>query len=187
MSITRLTTNGLTGTKYDTVSADNYYMEPIATTLLASATGTVTFNNIPQNYKHLQIRLFVGDVGTGGGTFKMTYNNDTSASYADHFIRANGATISASNDINASSMFIGSYMEGTSILGGFVVDILDYANVNKYKTSRTLGGGDANGSGFINLFSGLWQNTAAISRIDLSSNNGNLTTNSRFSLYGIKG
>jgi hypothetical protein len=65
---------------------------------------------------------------------------------------------------------------------------LDYANTNKYKTTRSIGGNDNNGSGFVSLISGLWLSTSAISNIEIIPLNGTLWTQySHFALYGIKG
>jgi len=156
-------------------------------TVPSGGASSITFSAIPQTgYKHLQLRAFATDTGTGGGTFKMTYNGDTGSNYADHFIRANGATISAAADTSNTFMYIGSVNESSSSFGAFVIDILDYANTTKYKTSRSLGGNDANGSGFINMFSGLWQSTNGINSINITSNNGNFAQYSQFTLYGVK-
>ena len=68
-----------------------------------------------------------------------------------------------------------------------LIDILDYLNVNKYKTVRSLGGIDINGSGgFIDLFSGNWRSTSAITRIDLTPSVNNFKQYSHFALYGVK-
>lgn len=185
MSISRLTTNGLTGTKYDTVSADNYYMEPIATNLLGSAAATVTFSNIPQGYKHLQIRGIAAGVSN---TFAdMTFNSDTGSNYAQHDIYGDGASAGAEAGTSRANIPVTALPNVTSVYNAFVIDILDYANVYKFKTARILQGRDANGSGVIYFMSGLWQNTAAITSITITSRVGNIATNSRFSLYGIKG
>jgi hypothetical protein len=72
-----------------------------------------------------------------------------------------------------------------SVFGGIVIDILDYANTNKYKTMRTLSGYDANGSGNVGLFSGLWMNTAAVTSINLLTFYDQYATYSSFALYGI--
>jgi hypothetical protein len=190
MSITKLTTNGLTGAKYDTVSADNYYMEPIATTLLASATATVTFSNIPQGYKHLQIRgIYQNNQGTSSVDYiQMLINSDTSSSYVTHRLQGNGTAASAG--VTAATVYAYptfSVQGVTSIYGASIIDILDYANVNKYKTIRTLGGYDANGAGNVGLNSNLWMNTASITNLQFSVQTGSFNTNSRFSLFGVKG
>lgn len=195
MSITRLTTNGLTGTKYDTVSADNYYMEPIATTLLSGTSAAVTFSNIPQNYKNLQVRMLAQETRAtyGVGGFTMQYNSDTGSNYSQHLLYGDGASAIAAAGASQSSMLTG--YAGTNTGGtfsGVIIDILDYANVYKYKTSRSLFGVDLNGTvggigGYVGMASGLWMNTAAITSIVLTPSFSPFTANSRFSLYGIRG
>ena len=78
--------------------------------------------------------------------------------------------------------------ETANSFGAYVVDVLDYANTNKYKTVRTLGGKDLNGSGQEGLYSNLWKNTNAITDITLKVVGGsNFVQYSHFALYGIKG
>jgi hypothetical protein len=184
MAVTRLTTNGLTGTKYDIASADNYYMEPIATNLLGSGTATVTFNNIPQGYKHLQIRGMM--IGAATSWQRMQLNGDTGSNYPIHELRGNGTSASTSASTPADHIWLGLTTSSSYPLS-FITDILDYANVNKYKTVRSLYGQDQNGAGQTGITSGVWLNTAPINSISLYINGGNLNANSRFSLYGIKG
>jgi hypothetical protein len=185
MAVTRLTTNGLTGTKYDIASADNYYMEPIATNLLASATSTITFSNIPNTYKHLQIR-YMTLTGTATNDLRMRFNSDTGSNYVWHQLQGNGATAASAANLSQTLIAIG-LVGGTANPGVGVVDILDYANTNKFKTTRALAGIDQNGSGVIMFWSGLWQNTSPVNSITFDSASGNFNTNTRISLYGIKG
>ena len=72
--------------------------------------------------------------------------------------------------------------------GVTIIDILDYANTNKYKTFRSLVGSDTNDTnGAVGLASGSWRSTSAITSITLSNNvSGNLAQYSSFALYGIK-
>jgi hypothetical protein len=193
MSITKLTTNGIVGAKYDTVSADNYYMEPIATQLLTSTQATITFDNIPQGYKHLQLRqiarLNVSDTGTE--ITKLRFNDDTSASYSHHSLYGTGSSAGAGSGVSQTMTNSGALLQRSNTTSVFTVgitDILDYSNVYKFKTVRTLTGGDDNGAGWLGLYSGLWQNTAGITKIVLTPTAAiNFGVNSRFSLYGIKG
>jgi hypothetical protein len=193
MGITKLTTNGVNGTKYDIASADNYYMEPIATTLLGSSTATVTFSGIPNTYKHLQLRIFGrGDRAAGGVSVNMQFNGDTNtANYYSHYIEGNGSTAYAGAAANVIYIYdLAAASSTTSVFGAQVIDILDYANVYKFKTVRGLSGWDNNSAspaGQIAFQSGLWSNTAAITSISMSPFSGNFIANSRFSLYGIKG
>jgi hypothetical protein len=191
MSISKLSTNGLTGAKYDTVSADNYYMEPIATTLLASSQATISFTNIPQGYKHLQLR-FIGrgtDASTGVG-LRWRFNGDTSGLMPSHAVYGDGSSATATYYGSNNPMSLGGFTGANStasVFGAGVLDLLDYASTSKFKTVRLLDGRDVNGSGFIFFESGLYQSTAPVSQIDITCSAGNFAANSRFSLYGIKG
>jgi hypothetical protein len=86
---------------------------------------------------------------------------------------------------NASSFL--AYVGGTAQFGVAIVDILDYANANKAKTTRGLGGVDNNGSGIVALTSGLETTTTAVSSLTFTANSGNFAEYSSFALYGIKG
>jgi hypothetical protein len=202
MSITKLTTNGIVGAKYDTVSADNYYMEPIATTLLSGTSGTITFSNIPQNYKHLQLRA-IAQTNRSGYVVDLTkvqFNSDTGANYSSHNLFGGYNTtpnVTANANVSSNHMQFNGLNSGvaTSVFTATVMDILDYSNVYKYKTVRNLQGFDSNGTvgtgslgGTIALSSGLWMNTAAVTSMSISMIDGTaFNTNSRFSLYGIRG
>jgi hypothetical protein len=188
MATTKITTSSFTGlNKYDIASADNNYMETIASTLVgAGGVSSITFNNIPQGYKHLQIRAFFL-TSVADRSFRYTFNSDTGTNYASHYLRGNGATFAASGDASLAFGYLGATVNSTTYGSAFIIDILDYANTSKYKTSRCLSGGDANGSGYAQLYSSLWMNTAAINTINVYPNTGNFAQYSRFSLYGIKG
>lgn len=189
MAVTRLTTNGLTGTKYDIASADNYYMEPIATTLVGSGgTLSVTFSNIPNTYKHLQIRsISQSSSGNVTDSLRVQFNGDTGANYAYHALYGIGSgTGSFAGNTGNSWAKAGQLSLSTTSFGGGIIDILDYSNTNKFKTVRSLSGVDFNGSGVIALESNIWLNTAAITSITIPYTV-NFAQNSRFSLYGIKG
>ncbi len=49
-------TSAKTGSTSLSLALENNFMEPIASTLVgAGGVSTVTFNDIPQTYKHLQV------------------------------------------------------------------------------------------------------------------------------------
>jgi len=197
MSITKLTTNGIVGAKYDTVSADNYYMEPIATTLVgAGGVATIEFTNIPQGYKHLQIRAITKNTGAFAGTLDswMTFNSDSGSNYSFHQLQGNGAAAASAAGTSQTRVRIPNQSPGANstanTFGSAVIDILDYANVYKYKTTRSLYGANDNTTNTeyrIFLHSGLWMNTAAITSITIVPETANFAQYSRFSLYGIRG
>ena len=169
---------------------NNNYMEPIATTLVGSGgVNQVTFNDIPQTYKHLQLRCSALTT-TGGKVMVMKLNSDNGSNYTSHILQGNGSAASAAGFTgNSFARFFGlGHGTSTTNPAGSIVDLLDYTNTSKNKTLRALSGSDFNGSGEVTLESALWLNTNAISSIQIVTNDGtNYAQYSRFSLYGIKG
>ena len=161
--------------------------DSIQTYTLSSTQTAVTFSSIPSTYKHLQIRASVRDSSTGSA--KVTFNADTASNYSAHALYGDGSSALATNLL---STYIPIQRNGfmaiaASTFSGIVFDILDYANTNKYKTTRSLAGWDANGTGFINLESGSWRNSVdPISSITFTSNGTAFQQYSSFALYGIK-
>jgi len=154
--------------------------ESIATVTPYTTTTTVEFNSIPSTYTHLQIRALV----MGSAYSTLRFNSDTTTSnYRSHYLGGQGTVTFAGSDANQA------YFANGGSTNGFVaiVDILDYANTNKYKTQRTSSGWDNSGSGEVYLTSSLWMSTAAISSIKITSASGTFASGSYFALYGIKG
>lgn len=154
-------------------------------TVGAGGQATVTFSSIPSTYSHLQIRALVKPATTS--TWLLTRFNGSSASkYAYHELLGSGAAASAAGAGTQNTMISMDNMSNANF-GAAVIDVLDYSNTNKYKTLRSLAGQDNNGSGYIGLYSGFyWNDTTAISQIDLTMSSGNLAQYSSFALYGIK-
>ena len=72
--------------------------------------------------------------------------------------------------------------------GHNLCDILDYKSTSKFKTTRSLGGFDNNGSGIVHFTSGLWRSTNAVSSIKLYPQQGGIFAQyTSIALYGIKG
>jgi len=162
-------------------------------TVGGTAVSSISFTNIPSTYKHLQLRGIYRDTWTvsGVGEFYVFPNNDTSSSYSDHWIQGNGSSASAFGyGSRNDGMFLGMGVRGGSLssaFGVFVIDILDYANTNKYKTARSISGADTNGGGEARVQSASWQKTTAISSLVITPNGYGFAQYSNFALYGIKG
>ena len=162
-----------------------------------SSTG-IQFTSIPSTYTHLQIRGLARETVTAGNytSFYIYFNSDTTNNYSGHYLAGNGASASA-YAWTSNSGILGSFLTSVDAIannfGAFVIDILDYANTNKYKTVRTLNGFDNNGNGAtdfnkgaVDLSSGSWLSTNAITSIKLTGPS-TLAQYSTFALYGIKG
>jgi hypothetical protein len=171
--------------------AVNTAYESIATTTVGGGgSASVTFSSIPSTYTHLQIRGIANRTSGGDDNINLRVGNgsiDTGSNYSTHQMFGDGAGVTASGTANASIITAIPCSSASSSFGGFVIDILDYANVNKYKTVRILSGDDRNGSGYVILRSGNWRNTSAIDTISFIPNSGNISQYSSFALYGIKG
>lgn len=156
-----------------------------------TAVSDVTFTNIPNTYAHLQIRAQLRlTLATTDDNSYIQFNSDTGNNYSTHSLYGSGsaAAATATSTTNNILAFRSSGANSSAnIFGVGVFDILDYANTNKYKTTRNLTGHDQNGSGFIFFNSGLWQNTNAITSIKITPANGNFAQYSQFALYAVKG
>jgi hypothetical protein len=120
----------------------------------------------------------------------IKYNGSTSTYYRGHQFYGEGTTAYASADSATSSGYASYFPGSTNVANVFaagVLDVLDYANTNKNKVSRSLTGYDSNGGGIILLRSSLWQTTTAVNQIELVCSAGSFDTYSKFALYGIKG
>jgi len=159
--------------------------DSIASASGTGSSGTITFTSIPQTYTHLQLRVYGGVATTATSSSNLQFNNDsTAANYATHFLYGNGASAAAGGGVATP---YGIYVNGISSAPSVtIIDILDYTNTNKNKVSRSLNAYEANGSGVVNLLSGLWLSTVAITRLDIVAGQ-NWGTYSKFALYGIKG
>jgi hypothetical protein len=164
--------------------------ESIATVTAGSAVSSLDFTSIPQTYSHLQIRgIGRNSVANADDNISMQFNSDTAANYSLHYISGSGASASAGAATGQSSMIILRVPGSTSsanMFGPGVVDILDYANTNKFKTIRSITGHDQNGSGSVWLFSGNWRSTSAITSIKIFYSGNTLAQNTTFALYGVK-
>ena len=165
------------------------YQSIATTTVGGGGSATITFSSIPATFQHLQLRVMC-QINVGDADFGIRFNSDTGSNYSKHQIYTYGSgTPLATGTASTTSIPGGSsYSNSSGVFGVAVIDILDYANTSKYKTARVLTGTDANSSGFLSFRSGVWQNTNAISRIDLVQTSGSsFQQYSSFALYGIKG
>ena len=169
--------------------------ESIATqTVGAGGVASVTFSSIPSTFTHLQIRAFARSA-TAAQTdgLRVRFNGDTASNYARHVLYGDGTSALAAAAASGNLIGLTDITAASATANAFGVaisDILDYANTNKYKVTRTLGGGDTNSASFgqVDLFSGLWMSTTAINSINIFMNSGaNITQYSHFALYGIRG
>lgn len=168
--------------------ATNSYESISTVTVGAGGASSISFSSIPSTYKHLQVRSIIRTASSTEDF--LVYKPNNAALSARHFVSGNGSTTGAGGSTSVFDM--GSIPNSGSLsntFGAYILDILDYADTNKNKTLRQLNGTDVNGSGGdIQLVSGLYASTSAISSLVINTYNGtSFAANSSFALYGIKG
>jgi hypothetical protein len=161
-------------------------------TVTGSAVATVSFTSIPGTYKDLiLVSRPRGTAAVAAVNLQMQFNSDTGANYDWGTISAASATVTYGTSVGANSIRVGAISAGTSInanrYGSVTVEIVQYTNISMEKdiisrswddASRTTGTFRRQDGG------GTWRNTAAITRIDLAMDSGNIDVGSTFVLYG---
>lgn len=154
-------------------------------TVPSGGLSSITFAGIPNTYNHLQIRAT--QLNTTTATTNLRLNADSGSNYSRHYLYGGGSSaVGAAGSANQTSVGV-LYNESTTYASVAVIDILDYASTTKNKTIRSLNGWDANGSGYVFLYSGSWMNSSsAINSLTFTPDGGSLAQNSQFTLYGVK-
>ena len=152
----------------------------------------ISFTSIPSTYKHLQIRGYF-ELTTEGQTPLLRFNGDSGSNYSWHTIRQYNNTLldtyGIANTSYAQQTFQwGTYgTQGSGFPNNIIIDIFDYNDTNKFKIceATAFSAKFANSLQRVSYSSGMWRGGSAISSI--SFNALLYTSNTRVSLYGIKG
>jgi len=186
-------------------------MEAIQTTYCEDDVAYVDFTGIGTDYEDLQIRASARAYATGvdnhwWGVKLQTGDSDwgTSANYAYHMMYVSGTTTTGNAVATGSDAFfqfngsLGNDDTGTTaytdsaVYASIVLDIFDYANVEKNTTVTALAGSafpySTTGLGFNSGV--LVDNKAAITGVRIGAYNGlssgSTLRGSVFTLYGLK-
>jgi hypothetical protein len=160
---------------------------PIASQVLASATGTVTFSSIPSTYTDL-VLVANFTVATASGNLVITFNGDTTSGlYSKTQLEGTGASVYSGRTANANNIGLDSNMgSDTTSPSVHILNLMNYAKTSVFKTvlHRQSSFWSANPGTAARV--GLWRNTNAITSITLSNGGVNFSVGSTFTLYGIK-
>lgn len=176
-----ITKSKLITASYESIASRN----PISGTF----TTSITFNSIPSTYSSLQIRYIIQP--NASDSLALRFNGNTSSIYDFHALNGDGASVVASN-LGTDQTYIqafGYYPMNASYMNAGIIDIHDYASTTKNKVIRSFSGVDNNSTGgSVQLRSGNWRNTSAVTSITLYTVSSNhMLTGTSFALYGIKG
>jgi len=164
--------------------ADTGAMFPISVYTVGDVNASsITLSNIPSTYTHLQVRFLTLNSATGATFFRL--NGDTAGNYSNHYLYGSGTDAQTGGTANSTQLYIANH--GTSIPTIGIIDILDYKNTNKYKTTRTISGNETNsGNNTASaIWSGNWRNTNAVTTFQIYPSGANFTQFTTVALYGI--
>lgn len=170
-----------TGLKWATASSGG--MTLISTTTLTGA--QIDLTSIPQTYKSLRLVITNYKPATDGDRFAYRFNADSNTRYRNAEYQA---------DFEASSAFNQTYLwtapqDDTVATGLIVLDLPDYTNATTWKWNNiiALSVSDTNTAQF-RVFKaiGVYNQTAAITEINLLNYSGGNFTSGTAYLYGVK-
>lgn len=158
-----------------------------------SGTGVVSFTSIPGSYNALKI---VGQgrsdaAGTGAIIVKMQFNTDTGNNYGYQVLFGNGTTAGSGQSLtqpNAQAAEVSKAGDVGGYQSSFQVTIPSYAGTTFKKTyigNYMLFIGAFTSTMYAINIGGYWDNTAAITQLDLTLASGNWVSGSAVYLYGL--
>jgi len=161
--------------------------EPIATSTLGSAQASISFTDISGNYTDLIIAgsLRCNDVSSGATNALIRFNDDSGANYNYMVILGDSVSGSSSRGINSTSLLVSSVGNDTPLRYSVEKwEIFNYSNTNTFKS--VLLNHMVNFGNQVQVFSGLWRSTSAITKISITLDGStNLASGSSLTLYGV--
>jgi Flp pilus assembly protein TadG len=163
-------------------------------TKIASATGTgssnaLSFTAIPDTYTDLVVRGTLQTTNSISTTGRWRFNNDSGNNYSIQRIRTNGqSNFTGSLEASVGSVYAGDIVTSASspsVFSSMELNVFSYADVTYLcPTATQSAGSPRNGEGWV--FSAItYLPMTAVSRIDFLIDDGNFTTTSKLTLYGI--
>jgi hypothetical protein len=160
--------------------------EPIATFTLSSNQTGLSFTSIPASYTDL--RLVVNVLSTGPSNLWVRFNNDASSNYGDVRTIGQSGTAVSTNTINGDVIQTG-YWGVNSTWFAATFEINNYTNTNIQKNCLwrldSPYGLSSTANTEVILGIGNWNNTSAITQINLVQANQPFAAGSTFTLFGI--
>jgi hypothetical protein len=145
--------------------------------------SSMAFTSIPSTYTDLEILISGRTTGAGNG-INITFNSNTTG-YTNSAIQGNGGSVGSYGTYNRNAGMLGYSGDTASSFGSTKILIPNYAgSINKSYSADAVSESNAT-TAYMNLVSGLWSNTSAITSISLAPMDGTLVQYSTAYLYGI--
>lgn len=160
-------------------------MTLISTTTLSGA--SISLSSIPSSYNSLTLVIRDFLPATDGASVRMQFNTDTGTNYQTTVVTATAMGGNAQT-FASTNLTITSRNDNAVANGLFTVQIPDYANAVTWKFANSAGltVDNAAPTSFRTLISNhAWNQTSAITSIELFPDSGNFTSGSVL-LYGVK-
>jgi hypothetical protein len=170
------------------------FLQPIYTqTTSGATTARVTFNNIPQTFTDLLVKVSQRNTHTQPfDPFVIGFNNDVNTIYSQTSFGGDGSSVnsfrSSSNSYISytNNMAVNAATSTASVFGSLEMYVPNYTSSNfksvivdavtENNTARDVSTGS---------LGGLFRSTAAISRIDILGYNASIGPGSTITVYGI--
>lgn len=164
--------------------------------LVLSVNGVIDIQGLDQKFKTLKLFASLRSAGQTGSfnveSLYVGFNGDTvGANYFGEFLQGNAGNVAAVGPVSASLGNIGivsGNLNGSNEFSSLELTIPDYSNTARRKTCHAIsgnGGGPASAM-YLRVGTAEWSSAAAISRIQLANDTGNLfSAGSRVDIYGL--
>jgi hypothetical protein len=169
----------------------------IASYTLSTTTQGLVFNSIPSTYRHLLVKGSIHSNRSAGNDGGLGIRfNDSATGYDYQQLYVAGTAVagdggSAFTQTSFGTVGVAQDTQNSNLFSPFEFTVANYANTGFYKAVY---GSSANvpasaGNGASGAFAGMWQNTSAINKIEMRTNNfgsSSFVANSTYYLYGIE-
>jgi hypothetical protein len=172
--------------------------EWLETTILTGTQTSISFSNLDTSYastyQHLQLRIVAKNnrSSSAGDNIRLRLNGVSSNAYWWHHIYGQGASVITQTSGGITDAIYFRFVAGNNFtpFSPMIIDMVDAFEAGKNRTIRALYGTPTPESSQLNssLLAGFWNNTSAISSIELTlENSSSFVSGTRVSLYGLKG
>lgn len=151
------------------------------------STGYISFDSIPQSYKHLQIKM-IARASSGGSSiaFGIRLNNVAGAyDYWNHRVMTVGTDINNSNYTGSFLAFFGTDGGGSADRHTAAIHELPNYTATNFKSIKTHANNGTEER--MGLYEGSLRDSNPITSVQIFTASGVFASGSRFSLYGMKG
>lgn len=161
----------------------------IETVTLTAAASSIEFTAIPQD--GVDLLCVVNARSSSGGDInnpaRFTFNNDTASNYSAISLNGNGST--ASSFSGTSAFFLGGFVNGSGTTANTFSNNGCYVSNYTSAVAKSLSADKVTEnnatSSDIRISAGLWNNSAAITSVQVAFPSATVVAGSTFSLYKI--